>query len=171
MIYSTEVEHMTCVAKGPNHGPAPIPQEGRGFRPRRSRTSRASPTALGGAPPSRALQADPQRQGRRHPGGPDRNHRLFGHDPHRRHGRGDSPRQDHPRSAQHRPGVRRDQHRDARAVPADRPTAGPRPPSPRAACPSARGWRTWARACAARSGPCTAPSPRACATWRWPRAT
>jgi len=29
MIYTTEVEHMTCVAKGPNHGPAPIPQEGR----------------------------------------------------------------------------------------------------------------------------------------------
>ena len=29
MIYSTEVEKMTCVAKGPNHGPAPIPQEGR----------------------------------------------------------------------------------------------------------------------------------------------
>jgi NifU-like protein involved in Fe-S cluster formation len=29
MIYSTEVEHMTCVAKGPKHGPAPIPQEGR----------------------------------------------------------------------------------------------------------------------------------------------
>lgn len=29
MIYSTEVEHMTCVAKGPNHGPSPIPQEGK----------------------------------------------------------------------------------------------------------------------------------------------
>ncbi|HZV80861.1 MAG TPA: iron-sulfur cluster assembly scaffold protein [Geobacteraceae bacterium] len=29
MIYSTEVEKMTCVTKGPNHGPAPIPQEGR----------------------------------------------------------------------------------------------------------------------------------------------
>ena len=29
MMYSTEVEHMTCVGKGPNHGPAPIPQEGR----------------------------------------------------------------------------------------------------------------------------------------------
>ena len=29
MIYSAEVEHMTCVAKGPNHGAAPIPQEGR----------------------------------------------------------------------------------------------------------------------------------------------
>ncbi|TCL77033.1 NifU-like protein involved in Fe-S cluster formation [Hydrogenispora ethanolica] len=29
MIYSSEVEKMSCVAKGPNHGPAPIPQEGR----------------------------------------------------------------------------------------------------------------------------------------------
>lgn len=29
MLYSTEVAHMTCVAKGPDHGPAPIPQEGR----------------------------------------------------------------------------------------------------------------------------------------------
>ena len=28
-MYSSEVEQMTCVAKGPNHGPAPIPQEGR----------------------------------------------------------------------------------------------------------------------------------------------
>ena len=28
MIYSHEVENMCCVAKGPNHGPAPIPQEG-----------------------------------------------------------------------------------------------------------------------------------------------
>jgi len=29
MIYSAEVEHMCCVAKGPNHGPAPIPVEGK----------------------------------------------------------------------------------------------------------------------------------------------
>ncbi|MEI7903741.1 MAG: iron-sulfur cluster assembly scaffold protein, partial [bacterium] len=29
MIYSTEVEQMCRVAKGPEHGPAPIPQEGR----------------------------------------------------------------------------------------------------------------------------------------------
>ena len=28
MQYSHEVENMLCVAKGPNHGPAPIPQEG-----------------------------------------------------------------------------------------------------------------------------------------------
>ena len=29
MTYSHEVEHMCCVAKGPNHGPAPIPEEGK----------------------------------------------------------------------------------------------------------------------------------------------
>lgn len=29
MIYSAEVEKMSCVAKGPNHGPAPIPVEGK----------------------------------------------------------------------------------------------------------------------------------------------
>ena len=29
MIYSTEVAEMMCVAKGPNHGPAPIPEEGK----------------------------------------------------------------------------------------------------------------------------------------------
>lgn len=29
MIYSTEVQNMVCVAKGANHGPAPIPEEGK----------------------------------------------------------------------------------------------------------------------------------------------
>lgn len=29
MIYSSEVEKMACVAKGANHGPAPIPEEGK----------------------------------------------------------------------------------------------------------------------------------------------
>ncbi|MDO4586462.1 MAG: hypothetical protein Q4C95_04105 [Planctomycetia bacterium] len=29
MQFSHEVQQMTCVAKGPNHGPAPIPEEGR----------------------------------------------------------------------------------------------------------------------------------------------
>ena len=28
MQYTHEVEEMICVAKGPNHGPAPIPEEG-----------------------------------------------------------------------------------------------------------------------------------------------
>jgi len=29
MNYSHEVENMICVKKGPNHGPAPIPEEGK----------------------------------------------------------------------------------------------------------------------------------------------
>lgn len=29
MLYSKEVEEMTCVKKGPHHGPAPIPEEGK----------------------------------------------------------------------------------------------------------------------------------------------
>jgi NifU-like protein involved in Fe-S cluster formation len=32
MIYSAEVEKMTCVARGANHGPAPIPEEGKWVR-------------------------------------------------------------------------------------------------------------------------------------------
>ena len=27
--YTNEVQNMCCVAKGPNHGPAPIPEEGK----------------------------------------------------------------------------------------------------------------------------------------------
>ncbi len=37
MIYTHEVESMTCVAKGPNHGPAPIPQEGKWVQSREVR--------------------------------------------------------------------------------------------------------------------------------------
>ena len=29
MMYSHEVQNMCCVTKGANHGPAPIPQEGK----------------------------------------------------------------------------------------------------------------------------------------------
>ena len=32
MQYSREVEEMVCVMKGPNHGPAPIPEEGQGIQ-------------------------------------------------------------------------------------------------------------------------------------------
>lgn len=37
MIRTHEVEAMTCVAKGPNHGPAPIPQEGKWVQAREVR--------------------------------------------------------------------------------------------------------------------------------------
>ena len=35
MQYTKEVEEMVCVAKGPNHGPAPIPEEGNDWGERR----------------------------------------------------------------------------------------------------------------------------------------
>ena len=67
MQYSKEVEEMVCVAKGPNHGPAPIPEEGKwvqakeikdisGLHPR----YRLVRTSAG------RLQTDPERQERRH---------------------------------------------------------------------------------------------------------
>ena len=34
MQYTKEVEEMACVAKGPNHGPAPIPEEGKWIQAR-----------------------------------------------------------------------------------------------------------------------------------------
>ena len=34
MLNTHEVEQMTCVARGPNHGPAPIPEEGRWIQAR-----------------------------------------------------------------------------------------------------------------------------------------
>ena len=37
MIKTHEIEAMTCVAKGPNHGPAPIPQEGKWVQSREIR--------------------------------------------------------------------------------------------------------------------------------------
>jgi hypothetical protein len=70
--------------------------------------------------PAGRLQADPEHQGRRHRGGPGGNHRLLRHDPLRRYGQRDPHRQDHSGGAEHRPGVRRHQHRHAGAVPADR---------------------------------------------------
>ena len=37
MQYSKEVEEMICVAKGPNHGPAPIPEEGKWIQAKENR--------------------------------------------------------------------------------------------------------------------------------------
>ena len=37
MIYSHEVEQMCTVAQGVNHGAAPIPEEGNGYSPRKSK--------------------------------------------------------------------------------------------------------------------------------------
>ena len=48
MIYSKEVDNMCVVAKGPNHGPAPIPEEGKWYILEKSKTSLATLTVLDG---------------------------------------------------------------------------------------------------------------------------
>ena len=50
------------------------------------------------------------------------------------------------------------------------PTAARRARFPKTACPSARAWRTSARASAARSAPCTARWQKARAIWKWRKA-
>ena len=45
MNYSKEVEEMCIVAKGPKHGPAPIPEEGKWIQAKRKlRTFPVTPT-------------------------------------------------------------------------------------------------------------------------------
>ena len=88
MNYSHEVERMCPVTKGPNHGPAPIPEEGRWVKAyqisdisgldSRYRLVRA---------PAGYLQTDPEREKRHYRGGAGRDHRLLRHDPFRCNGR------------------------------------------------------------------------------------
>ena len=100
MQYSQEVEQMVCVAKGPNHGPAPIPEEGqwitgqRNYRYFRSDARRRLVRSAAGR-----LQADAERKEGRHSGSPGGDARLLRHDPLRRHGE--------PRSCPARPSWRR----------------------------------------------------------------
>ena len=55
MNYSHEVEKMCVVKKGPHHGPAPIPEEGKWVKSYADLAIfPACPTAWAGAPPSRA---------------------------------------------------------------------------------------------------------------------
>ena len=171
MQYSQEVEQMVCVAKGPNHGPAPIPEEGKWIQAKEITDISGFTHGVGWCAPQQgackltlnvkdgiieeALVETLGCSGMTHSAA------MAARDP---------ARQDHAGGAEHRPGVRRHQHRHARAVPADRLRPHARPRSPKAACPSAPAWRTWARACALRWAPCSAPRPRACAIWKWPRA-
>ena len=53
MIYSSEVKNMCVVAKGPNHGPAPIPEEGKWVYAKEIADISVTPTVWDGALPSR----------------------------------------------------------------------------------------------------------------------
>ncbi len=51
MIYSKEVEHMCPIAKGANHGPAPIPEEGRWVQAKEIRDISGLTHGIGGCAP------------------------------------------------------------------------------------------------------------------------
>lgn len=117
------------------------------------------------------LQTDAERQERRDRGGARRDHRLLGYDAFRGDGGGNPPREDRFGSTQHRPRMRCDQHRDARAVSADRSTEERSPRSPRKASPWARGWKISEKDFAPRSEPCIRPRSRGRVISRWRKAT
>ena len=172
MQYSREVEEMVCVMKGPNHGPAPIPEEGKWVQAKEISDISGYTHGIGWcAPQQGACKLTPERQERRHRGSPGGDHRLLRHDPLRRHGQRDPARQDHPGSPEYRPGMRRDQHRHARTVPADRLRPHPVRVLRRRSGRSAPAWRTWARACAPGGHHVRHQAPRAPVIWKWPKAT
>ena len=171
MNYSHEVEQMCTVAKGP--------QSRAGPHSRRRQVGAVLPDQRYLRPvawhrlvrsPAGRLQAHPQCQKRHCRGGAGRDHRLLGHDPFGRHGRGDSAGQDPARMPQHRPGMRCDQRRHARDFQAA--CIRPQPVSLLGGRSAGRrrAWRILARGSVPRSAPCSRPRSRACATWRWPRA-
>ena len=51
MQYSKELEEMTCVAKGPDHGPAPIPEEGKWLQAKEITDISALTHGVGGCAP------------------------------------------------------------------------------------------------------------------------
>ena len=76
MIYSHEVQHMCVVKKGPNHGPAPIPEEGKWVRSKEIKDISGLTHGIGWC----GLQIDPKHQGRDYRRSIDRDNRLFWND-------------------------------------------------------------------------------------------
>ena len=69
MTYSHEVEHMCVVKKGPNHGPAPIPEEGKWVKAKEIVDISGLTHGVGlVCSPTGRLQADAEREERRYPG-------------------------------------------------------------------------------------------------------
>ena len=67
MQYTKEVEEMVCVAKGPNHGPAPIPEEGKWIQAKEIKDISGLTHGIGWcAPQQGCLQADAEREAGRH---------------------------------------------------------------------------------------------------------
>lgn len=70
MIYSKEVDNMCVVAKGPNHGPPPIPEEGKWIQAKEIKDISGYTHGVGWcAPQQGACKALFEHQGRRYSGG------------------------------------------------------------------------------------------------------
>ena len=170
MQYSHEVEEMVCVAKGPNHGPAPIPEEGKWVQAKEIKDISGFTHGVGWCAPQQgacklslnikngiieeALVETLGCSGMTHSAA---------------------------MASEILPGktileaLNTDLVCDAintamRELFLQVVTAALSPPSPMTVWSSAPVWRTWARACVLRSAPCTAPRRRAPVTWKWPRA-
>ena len=96
ITYSAEVEQMCCVAQGPNHGPAPLPEEGKWIQAKQITDISGFTHGVGWcAPQQGTCKLSLNVKGRRYRGGSRRDHRMFRNDPLCRYGGGDSSRQDH----------------------------------------------------------------------------
>ena len=78
MTYSHEVEHMCVVKKGPNHGPAPIPEEGKWVKSKEIKDISGLTHGIG--------WCAPQQGACKHPGSIGRNYRLLRYDSLSRYG-------------------------------------------------------------------------------------
>ena len=164
MQYSKEVEDMICVAKGPNHGPAPIPEEGTWIQAKKIEDISGYTHGVGWCAPQQgacklslnvkngvieeALVETIGCSGMTHSAA---------------------------MASEILPGktileaLNTDLVCDAintamRSCSCRSSMAAPSPRSPTTVCASARVLRIWARVCAPWSAPCTAPRPRAPAT-------
>ena len=81
MTYSHEVEHMCVVKKGPNHGPAPIPEEGKWVKSKEIKDISGLTHGIGWcAPQQGACKPTLNVKRRYHPGSIGRNYRLLRYD-------------------------------------------------------------------------------------------
>ena len=171
MQYTKEVEDMVCVAKGPNHGPAPIPEEGKWIQAKEIKDISGYTHGIGWCAPQQgacklslnvkngvieeALVETIGCSGMTHSAA---------------------------MASEILPGktileaLNTDLVCDAINTAMREPpcascscrscTAAPSPLSLTTVCASAPAWKTWARACAPWWAPCTAPRPRAPVTWK-----
>ena len=87
MNYSHEVERMCPVTKGPNHGPAPIPEEGRWVKAYQISDISGLTHGIGWCAPQQGTCKLTLNVKNGYRGGAGRDHRLLRHDPFRCNGR------------------------------------------------------------------------------------